>query len=62
MSLAYNIGVSAFRGSTLLRLLNVSQYQAASDEFPRWNKAGGKVLPGLVKRRAAERALFLGEA
>lgn len=62
VSLAYNIGISAFRGSTLLRLLNVSKYQAAADEFPRWNKSGGKVLPGLVQRRAAERALFLGEA
>jgi len=62
VSLAYNIGVSAFRGSTLLRQLNVSKYQAAADEFPRWNKSGGKVLPGLVDRRAAECALFLGEA
>lgn len=62
VSLAYNIGISAFRGSTLLRLLNASRYQAAADEFTRWNRAGGKVLPGLVKRRAAERALFLGEA
>ena len=62
VSLAYNIGVSAFRGSTLLRLLNASEYQAASDEFPRWNRTDGKVLPGLINRRAAERALFRGEA
>ncbi|MBI4800621.1 MAG: lysozyme [Desulfarculus sp.] len=45
--------------STLLRLLNAGDYQGAADEFPKWRKGGGKVLPGLVKRRAEERALFL---
>lgn len=44
--------------STLLRKLNEGDYIRATLEFPKWNKAGGKVLPGLVKRRAAEQNLF----
>ncbi len=58
-SLAYNAGIGAFRSSTLLRLLNSGDYVSAAEQFPRWNKAQGKVMPGLVKRRAAERANFL---
>jgi len=56
---AYNLGVGALEKSTLLKKLNAGDYRGAADEFPKWNKAGGKVLPGLVKRREAERALFL---
>lgn len=56
---AYNLGVRALEGSTLLKKLNAGDYAGAADEFPKWNKAGGKVLNGLVKRRAAERSLFL---
>lgn len=56
---AYNLGVKALEGSTLLKKLNTGDYAGAADEFPKWNKAGGKVLNGLVKRRAAERSLFL---
>lgn len=58
-SLAYNIGITAFRNSTLLKLLNAGDYIGAADQFPRWNKAQGKVMPGLVTRRAAERTNFL---
>ena len=58
-SLAYNIGLAAFRGSTLLRKLNDGDYQGAADQFPVWNKAGGRVVHGLVNRRAAEQKLFL---
>lgn len=58
-SLAYNAGINGFRSSTLLRLLNAGDYIGAADQFPRWNKAQGKVMPGLVARRAAERAAFL---
>lgn len=58
-SLSYNIGITAFRNSTLLRKLNAGDYVGAGDEFPRWNKAQGKVMPGLVTRRAAEREKFL---
>jgi lysozyme len=61
VSLAYNIGLAAFGKSTLLRLLNDSKYALAAAQFPRWNKAKGRVLPGLTKRRAAERAMFEGK-
>lgn len=56
---AYNLGVRALEGSTLLKKLNAGDYAGAAAEFPKWNKAGGKVLPGLVRRREAERSLFL---
>lgn len=59
VSLVYNIGTGAFAGSTLLKKLNAKDYQGAADQFPLWNKVGGKVLKGLVRRRADERALFL---
>lgn len=55
----YNLGAAAFESSTLIKKLNDGDYVGAADEFPRWNKAGGKVLSGLTKRRAAERELFL---
>lgn len=58
VSLAYNIGVEAFRKSTLLSRLNAGDFGSASDEFVRWNRQGGRILPGLVKRRAAERRIF----
>lgn len=61
VSLAFNVGAGAFAGSTLVSKLNKKDYQGAADEFLRWNKAGGKVLDGLTKRRVAERQLFLGE-
>lgn len=59
VSLTYNIGTGAFEKSTLLKKLNVSDYQGAADQFTVWNKGGGKVLQGLVSRRAKERELFL---
>ncbi|QNY28606.1 lysozyme [Acinetobacter seifertii] len=59
VSLTYNIGSGAFKGSTLLKLLNKGDYQGTADQFLVWNKAGGKVMNGLVRRREAERALFL---
>jgi lysozyme len=59
VSLAYNIGTGALEKSTLLQKLNAGDYYGAADEFTRWNKAGGVTLSGLVKRRAAERTLFL---
>ncbi|MGU3389186.1 lysozyme [Sphingomonas sp. M1A8_2b] len=58
-SFAYNLGSGALASSTLLRLLNGGDYSGAAAQFARWNKAGGKVLAGLTKRRAAEAALFL---
>ncbi|MGF6435019.1 lysozyme [Kosakonia sp. 1610] len=62
VSFAYNLGTSALSTSTLLQKLNAGDYAGAADEFPRWNKAGGKVLPGLMRRREAERALFLSDS
>jgi lysozyme len=59
VSFTFNLGIGNLRKSTLLRKLNQSDYAGAADEFPRWNKADGKVFPGLVARRAAERELFL---
>ena len=59
VSFTYNVGVGAFTNSTLLRLLNASDYKGAADQLPRWNRSGGKVTNGLVRRRAAERAMFL---
>jgi len=58
VSLAYNIGINAFAGSTLLRFVNAGKFADAAGEFKRWNRAAGQVMPGLVRRRIAERALF----
>jgi lysozyme len=62
MSFVYNLGSANLASSTLLKLLNAGDYARAADQFPRWNKAAGKELPGLTKRRAAEQALFLSKA
>ncbi|MDU8950454.1 MAG: lysozyme [Bifidobacterium sp.] len=59
VSFAYNIGSRALSTSTLLKKLNAGDIKGAADEFLRWNKAAGKVLNGLNRRREAERALFL---
>jgi len=61
VSLAYNIGLLAFTGSTLLRMHNSGSYAGAAEQFPRWNKAGGRVLDGLTRRRKAERLLYLND-
>ena len=60
-SLAYNIGQTAFCDSTLVKKANILNYAGACAEISRWNKAGGKVLRGLVKRRAAERTMCEGK-
>ena len=60
-SLAYNIGLGAFSGSTLVRKFNAGDKAGAAAEFPRWNRAGGRVMQGLVNRRADERAVFEGK-
>lgn len=59
VSFEYNTG--GLEGSTLLRDVNSGKFAAAADEFLRWNKGGKppRVMPGLVRRREAERALFL---
>lgn len=58
VSWAYNVGTSAACNSSLVRKLNAGDYTAACIELPKWNKAGGKVLPGLVKRRSAEVEMY----
>jgi lysozyme len=55
----YNVGSGNFKKSTLLKLVNSGDLSEAADQFLRWNKAGGKVLSGLTRRRKAERELFL---
>jgi len=59
LSLAYNIGVRAFSKSTCLRRFNAGDFEGAATALTWFNKAGGKVLNGLVRRRAAEADLFL---
>ncbi len=59
VSFTFNNGVAAFAESTLLKVLNQGRRLEAADQFMRWVRAGGVVLPGLVVRRAAERAMFL---
>lgn len=54
----FNVGRKAFGNSTMLRKLNAGNYAGAADEFPKWCKAGGKVVAGLVSRRQAEQDLF----
>ncbi|MFW2148666.1 lysozyme [Acinetobacter sp. TY1] len=58
VSLTYNIGTGAFIESTLLKKLNLGDFKAAATQFAVWNKGGGKVMQGLVNRRAEERKLF----
>jgi lysozyme len=57
----FNLGQGALAGSTLRRLLNAGDYAGAAAELPKWCHAGNQTLPGLVARRAKERALFEGE-
>lgn len=58
VSFTYNLGEGNLSRSTLLRKLNAGDYNGASAEFARWTRAGGRVLNGLIRRRAAEFALF----
>ena len=60
VSLSYNIGAGAFCRSTLVKKLNTGDYDGACEEIRRWNRAGGKVLPGLVKRRETEYRMCKG--
>ncbi|MGJ8480826.1 lysozyme [Sphingobium yanoikuyae] len=59
VSFAFNVGEGALAKSTLLRKHRAGDHHGAAREFSRWNRGGGKVLAGLVKRRAAEAALYL---
>lgn len=59
VSFVFNVGVANFTNSTLLKDLNAKNYAGAADQLLLWTHAAGKVLPGLVERRKAERALFI---
>jgi lysozyme len=59
VSLAFNIGLDAFRKSSVLKRHNRGDHKGAADAFLMWVKAAGRTLPGLVKRRSAERLLYL---
>lgn len=60
--LAYNIGLGNFRGSTLVRKFNAGDTAGAAAQFLVWNKAAGREMLGLRRRRAAEQALFMGKS
>lgn len=57
---SFDFNTGGLGKSTLLKKLKAQKYQEAADEFLKWNKAGGKVLAGLTRRRKSERNLFLG--
>lgn len=57
LSFAYNVGGAKFCASTIVKKANAGDMRGACAELSRWTLAGGKELPGLVKRRAAERAM-----
>lgn len=57
----YNLGSGNFEGSTLLRLINAGDMDGAMAQFGRWNRAAGRPMRGLTRRRAADAALFAGK-
>jgi lysozyme len=59
VAFSFNCGLGALQNSTLRRLYNAGDVAGAADEFLKWNKGGGRILPGLTRRRIAERSLFL---
>ena len=61
VSWTYNLGPTNLKSSTMLKVLNEGKYSEVPDQMRRWNRAGGKVLEGLVKRRDYEARLFAGE-
>ena len=58
-SFTFNVGAGALQRSTLIMKLNRGEVQGAADEFPKWKFANKRILAGLIRRRAAERSLFL---
>ncbi|MFO0110639.1 MAG: lysozyme [Alphaproteobacteria bacterium] len=61
VSFVFNLGAGRFQASTLRMKLNRGDYEAAAQEFPKWVWAGGRKLPGLIRRRHDEMAVFQGE-
>lgn len=60
LSFTFNVGLTNFRASTMLKLINRRAFPQAANEFVKWNKADGKVFNGLIKRRALEADTFRG--
>jgi lysozyme len=60
VSFTYNLGSGNLQSSTLRMKLNRGNYEGAANEFWKWRRAGGKILKGLVRRREAERQMFIG--
>ena len=60
VSWVYNLGPANLKSSTMLKVLNSGDYEGVPAQIKRWNKAGGKVLQGLIRRREAEALLFMG--
>lgn len=60
VSFSFNVGLGNLKTSTLLRMVNAGEMGNAAAQFSRWNKGAGKVMKGLIRRRAAEAALFTG--
>ena len=61
VSWVYNLGPANLTASTMLKVLNSGEYEDVPAQMKRWNKAGGKVLEGLIRRREAEACLFVGK-
>lgn len=59
VSFAFNLGLGNLQKSTLLKKINLGKFEDVENEFIKWNRAGGKVLEGLTRRRNAEKELFL---
>ena len=60
-SFVFNVGKTNFQGSTLLKILNFGDYRKAANQLPRWVVSHGKVMNGLIERRACEAAMFRGD-
>ncbi len=61
VSWVFNLGPSNLKASTMLKVLNNKEFEEVPSQIKRWNKAGGKVLQGLIRRREAEALLFEGK-
>ena len=61
VSWVYNLGPANLKASTMLKVLNSGEYEDVPAQMKRWNKAGGKILEGLIRRREAEACLYQGK-
>ena len=58
VSWVFNLGPANLKASTMLKVINIGNYENVPEQIKRWNKAGGKVLDGLIRRREAESLMF----